>query len=51
MNTAERSLAAGCRTMAISWKPSTTATACAAIRPLEIITATVYVLKHITDNM
>lgn len=51
MNTAGKSAAAGHRTTATSWKPSITATACAAIRPLEIITATVYVLEHITDNM
>ena len=51
MNTAARSLAVGCRTMATSWKPSITATACGAIRPPEITTANDYVLKHITDNM
>ena len=41
MNTAGKSAAAGHRTTATSWKPSITATACAAIRPPEIITATV----------
>ena len=51
MNTAGKSAAAGRRTTVTSWKRSATATACAAIRPPEIITATVYVLEHITDNM
>ena len=51
MNTAAKSAAAGHKTMATSWKRSTTATACAVIRPLVTITGTAYVLKHITDNM
>ena len=41
MNTAAKSAAAGHKTTVTSWKPSITATACAAIRPPEIITATV----------
>ena len=51
MNTEARSLAAMCRITVTSWKPSITATACAAIRPLVTITGTVYVLEHIRDNM
>ena len=51
MNTAGKSLVAMCRTTATSWKRSATATACAATRPPEIITVTVYVLEHIRDNM
>ena len=41
MNTAGKSAAAGHRTTVTLWKRSITATACAAIRLLEIITATV----------
>ena len=51
MNTAAKSAAAGHKTTATSWKRSITATACAVIRPLEIITATSYVLEHIRGNM
>ena len=51
MNMAGKSAAAGHKTTVTSWKPSITATACGAIRPPEIITATVYVLKHIKYNM
>ena len=51
MNTAGKSAAAMYRTTVISWKRSFTATACGAIRPPEITTATYYVLEHITDNM
>ena len=46
-----KSAAAGHKTMATSWKPSITATACAVIRLLVTITGTVYVLEHIRDNM
>ena len=41
MNTAAKSAAAGHKTTVTSWKPSITATACGAIRPPEITTATV----------
>ena len=51
MNTAGKSAAAGHKTTVTSWKPSITATACGAIRPPEITTATSYVLEHITGNM
>ena len=51
MTTVERLLAAGRRTTATSWKRSITGTACAVIPPPEITMHTVYVLKHITDNM
>ena len=51
MTTAGKSAAAGHKTMATSWKRSTTATACAVTRPLEITTAISYVLKHINSNM
>ena len=51
MTTAGKSTAAMYRTTATSWKRSATATVCAAIRPLEIITVTVYVLEHINSNM
>ena len=51
MNTAGKSAAAGHKTTVTSWKPSITATACAAIRPPEITTAICYVLEHIRGNM
>lgn len=51
MNTEVRSLAAMYRITVTSWKPITTVTACAVIRPLVTITGICYVLEHITDNM
>ena len=51
MNTAGKSAAAGHKTTVTSWKPSITATACAAICPPEIITATAYDLDVQRQNM
>ena len=51
MTTAGKSTAAMYKTMATSWKRSIIATACGATPLRAIITATSYVLKHITDNM